>query len=60
MKIIWRNSNRIAQNPVFIVRAGGLDEPGQVQRFYQASSGLGTLGAIFELWVNRKKAPHAA
>lgn len=58
MKIIWRNPNRIAQNPVSIVSTGSLEEPGHVQRFFRSSSGLGILGTKFELWVNCKKPPN--
>ena len=58
MKIIWRNPNRIAQNPMSVVSTGCLEEPGQVQRFYRSSWGLGILGTKFKLWVNYKKSPN--
>ncbi len=58
MKIIWRNPNRIAQNPMSVVSTGCLEEPSQVQRFYRSSWGLGILGTKFELWVNYKKSPN--
>jgi hypothetical protein len=34
MRIIWRNSKRIAQNKVSIVYTGSSDEHGRAQRFY--------------------------
>jgi hypothetical protein len=60
MKIIWRNSNTIARNPVSLVRTGRSDESGQLRRFYRSRAGLGILGTNFELWVNRKKSSSAA
>lgn len=59
VKIIWRNSKTIAQNKLSVVCTGGSDEPGQVQKFYQSSSGLGILGTKFEVWVNCEKSPAA-
>jgi hypothetical protein len=58
MKIIWRNPNRVAQRPLSIVCTGGSNELGQVQKFYQSSSGVGILGTQFELWVNSEQSPH--
>ena len=55
MRIVWRNSNKIAQNPVSVVCTGNSDEPGQLRRFYQSRAGLGILGTNFELWVNCEK-----
>jgi len=60
MKIIWRNSNTIAQNPVSLVCTGRSDKSGQVLRFYRSQAGLGILGTNFELWVNCKRSSSAA
>jgi hypothetical protein len=51
MRIVWRNSNNIAQNPVSVVCTGSADEPGQLRRFYQSRAGLGILGTNFELKI---------
>jgi hypothetical protein len=60
MKIVWRNSNKIAQNPVSLVCTGSSDESDQVRRFYQSRAGLGILGTNFELWVNCERSSSAA
>jgi len=60
MKIIWRNSNTIAQNPVSLVCTGSSDDWGQLRRFYRSKAGLGILGTNFELWVNPEKSSRAA
>ena len=60
MRIVWRNSNKVAQNPVSVVCTGGSDESGQLRRFYQSRAGLGILGTNFELWVNCERSSSAA
>jgi hypothetical protein len=60
MKIIWRNQKRVARKPVSIESIGILEEPGQVQRFYRSSSGVGIFGTRFELLVTSRKSKHAA
>jgi hypothetical protein len=60
MKIVWRNSNPIEQNPISVACTGSSDESGQVRRFYRSRAGLGILGTNFELWVNCKRSSSAA
>lgn len=60
MKIVWRNQKRVARKAVCVVSIGSLEGPGQVQRFYRSSSGVGIFGTKFELLLTSRKSEHAA
>jgi hypothetical protein len=60
MKIVWRNPNPINRTPFSIVKTLAVEQPDELRVFYRRSSGLATLGTIFELLVNRDAVSRAA
>jgi hypothetical protein len=59
MKIVWRNPNPIEHKGPSITRTASMEKAGKMVVFYRSSSGLGALGTIFELLVNRRAVSHA-
>jgi hypothetical protein len=60
MKIAWRNPNPIERKGPSIARTASVEKSGKMLVFYRSSSGLGALGTIFELLVNRRAVSRAA
>ena len=60
MKIVWRNPYLIEYKGPSIARTASMERAGKVLVFYRSSSGLGALGTIFELLVNRCTVSDAA
>jgi len=60
MKIVWRNPNPIDRKGPSIARTASVERAGKVLVFYRSLFGLGALGTIFELLVNRPAVSHAA
>ena len=53
MKIVWRNPNPIIPPSFSIVKTLAIERPDTLRVFYRSSSGVGGLGTMFELLVNR-------
>ncbi len=60
MKIVWRNPNSINRTSFSIVKTLEVEQPDELWVFYRSSRGMGALGTIFELLVNREAVPRAA
>ena len=60
MKVVWRNPNPIDRKGPSIARTASVERAGKVLVFYRSLFGLGALGTIFELLVNRPAVSHAA
>ena len=60
MKIVWRNPNPIIPPSFSIVKTLAIERPDTLRVFYRSSSGLGALGTMFELLVNREAISRAA
>jgi hypothetical protein len=53
MKIVWRNPNSINHRSFSIVKTSAVVQPDELRVFYRSSRGVGALGTMFELLVNR-------
>jgi hypothetical protein len=60
MKIVWRNPNPINRTSFSIVKTLAVEQPDELRVFYSSSRGLGALGTIFELLINRDALSRAA
>jgi len=60
MKIVWRNQNPINRTSFSIVKTLAVEQPDELKVFYRSSRGLGALGTMFELLVNRDAVSCAA
>jgi hypothetical protein len=60
MKIVWRNPNPINRTSFSIVKTLAVEQPDELRVFYRSSRGLGALGTIFVLLVNRDAVSRAA
>ncbi len=60
MEIVWRNPNPIKRRSFSIVKTLAVEQPDELRVFYRSSRGLGTLGTIFELLINRDAVSRAA
>ena len=60
MKIVWHNPNPIESKGPSISRTASVERAGKVRVFYRSSSGLGALGTVFELLLNRQAVSQAA
>ena len=60
MKIVWRNPHSINRTSFSIVKTLAVEQLNELRVFYRSSRGLGALGTIFELLVNRDTASRAA
>jgi hypothetical protein len=53
MKIVWRNPNPINRTSFSILKTLAVEHPHELRVFYRSSRGLGALGTLFEVVVNR-------
>jgi hypothetical protein len=60
MKIVWRNPNPINRTSFSILKALTVEHPHALRVFYRSSRGLGALGTLFEVVVNRDAVAGAA
>jgi len=60
MKIVWRNPNSMNSMSFSIVKTLAVEQPDELRVFYRSSRGLGALGTLFELLVNRDAISGAA
>jgi len=60
MKIAWRNPNPINRTSFSIVKTLAVEQPDELRVFYRSSRGLGALGTIFVLLLNRDRLSRAA
>lgn len=60
MKIVWRNPNPINPTLFSIVKTLTIEQTDTLRVFYLSSTGVGVLGTMFELLVNRDAVLRAA
>lgn len=60
MKIVWRNPNPIDRTSFSIEKTLAIEQPDGLLLFYRSSTGTGTRGTLFELFVHRNGDSRAA